>query len=275
MPSVLITGAGRGIGQAVALRQAAAGWDVYAGVRDSASGKRLAATDKHITPVELDVTDATQIAALPEQLPERLDAVVNNAGIALLGPVEALALDDLRRQLEVNVIGQVAVTQAVLPMLRAGTGRVVFISSVNGRISVPMEGAYCASKFALEGLADALRVELRPWRIHVTIVEPGPIDTGPWHEIQNQIDEMQERMWPEHRHLYARHTAGMRRSTNVLQRRAAPVDLAARAVERALTARRPRLRYLVGIDARAMIAMQSITPARLLDAASARIGGWK
>lgn len=275
MPSVLITGAGRGIGQAIALRQAAAGWDVYAGVRDRGSSKRLAAADKRITPVELDVTDEAHIAALPEHLPQRLDAIVNNAGIGLLGPVEALALDDLRRQLEVNVIGQVAVTQAVLPMLRASKGRVVFISSVNGRMSVPMEGAYCASKFALEGLADALRVELRPWRIHVSLVEPGPIDTDPWREIYSQIDDMQERMGPEHQHLYAVHTAGMRKSASLLQRRTAPADIAARAVERALTARRPRVRYLVGIDARTMIAMQAMTPPRVMDAASARIAGWK
>lgn len=275
MPSVLVTGAGRGIGEAIALRQAAAGWDVFAGVRDSGSGKRLAAAHERIMPVELDVTDAAQVAALPERLPERLDALVNNAGIGVLGPVEALSLVDLRRQMEVNVIGQVAVTQAVLPMLRAGEGRVVFISSVNGRMSVPMEGAYCASKFALEGLADAMRVELRPWRVSVSLVEPGPVDTGPWREIQSLLDEMEQAMTPECRQLYAAHTSGVRRSASRLQGRTVPADTAARVVERALTTPRPRARYLVGMDARAMLTMQAVTPTRVMDAASARMGGWR
>ncbi len=275
MRSVLITGASRGIGQAVALRQAAAGWDVYAGVRDTGSGQRLVSADARITPVELDVTNEAQIASLPQQLPQRLDAVVNNAGTALLGPIEALSLGDLRQQMEVNLIGQVAVTQAVLPMLRASEGRAVFLSSVNGRMSVPMEGAYCASKFALEGLVDALRVELRPWRISVSLVEPGPVDTGPWREIHGQIDGMEQQMTPEHHELYAGHTAGLRRSASRLQGRTMSADRAARVVQRALTAKRPRGRYVVGGDARAMIAMQAVIPTRALDAASARIGGWK
>lgn len=275
MRSVLITGASRGIGRAVALRLAAAGWDVYAGVRDTGSGQLLVSDDARITPVELDVTSEAQIASLPQQLPQRLDAVVNNAGTALLGPIEALSLGDLRQQMEVNLIGQVAVTQAVLPMLRASEGRAVFLSSVNGRMSVPLEGAYCASKFALEGLVDALRVELRPWRINVSLVEPGPVDTGPWREIHRHIDGMEQQMAPEHLELYAGHVAGLRRSASRLQGRTMPADRAAGVVQRALTAQRPRGRYVVGGDARAMIAMRAAIPTRALDAASARIGGWK
>lgn len=275
MPSVLVTGAGRGIGRAITTRLAGAGWSVLAGVRDDAGRRALAEADTggRITPVRLDVTDEADIAALPDRLPERLDAVVNNAGIGILGPVEAVPLPDWRRQFEVNVFGQVAVTQAVLPRLRASRGRVVFITSSGGRVAVPLEGAYCASKFAVEGLADAMRAELRPWGVHVSVVEPGPTDTGPWREITSMVDEMEARMTPAHRDLYRRHVDGLRRLVGRLQSRTAPPDDVAKVVERALTAPRPRARYLVGTDAHAMVAMQAALPTRWYDAIGARIGG--
>jgi NAD(P)-dependent dehydrogenase (short-subunit alcohol dehydrogenase family) len=163
MPTVLVTGAGRGIGAATALRLAAAGWDVHAGVRREHDGATLVEQSRgRVRVLRLDVTSAEDIAALDERLPASLDGVVNNAGIAVGGPVEGLALDEIRRQFEVNLIGQVAVTQAVLPRLRVSRGRVVFVSSLSGRVAAPMTGAYSASKFALEGLADTLRLELRP-----------------------------------------------------------------------------------------------------------------
>lgn len=179
MPTVLVTGAGRGIGRATALRLAASGWTVHAGVRRAEDGEALVAASPggRLHPVLLDITDAAQIAAAVSTLPDRLDAVVNNAGVVVPGPVEAVALDALRRQLEINVVGQIAVTQAVLPRLRTARGRVVFVSSVSGRVSAPMMGLYSASKYALEALADALRMELRPWRVGVVLVEPGAIDT--------------------------------------------------------------------------------------------------
>lgn len=273
MPTALITGAGRGIGEAITLRLAGAGWTVLAGVRDDASGERLASACERIMPVQLDITDEAHLNALAAQLPERLDALVNNAAIGVLGPVEALSPADLRRQFDVNVVGQIAVTQAVLPRLRTAGGRIVFISSTGGRMAVPMEGAYCASKFALEGFADALRVELRPWHIGVSLVEPGPTDTGPWREIQTMIDDMDERMSPTHRDLYSGHTAGLRRVASRLQPRTIPPDAVARVVERALTARRPQARYLAGADAHAMIAMKAVLPTRIGDAIGARISG--
>src|SRR4051812_28820003 len=188
MPTVLVTGASRGIGRATALRLAASGWDVRAGVRSETDGALLAAEAGGITPVVLDVTDDDQVAALDAVLPERLDAVVNNAGVVIAAPVEGLALADLRHQLEVNVVGQVAVTQAVLPRLRASRGRVVFVSSVSGRVSAPFMGAYSASKYALEALADALRLELRPWGVAVSLIEPGAIDTDVWRNAQDQAN---------------------------------------------------------------------------------------
>src|SRR3954470_1322004 len=264
MPAVLVTGAARGIGRATASRLAAAGWDVLAGVRSGADGDALRA--ERITPVQLDVTDAEQVAALAGALPERLDAVVNNAGIVVNGPIEALPLHDLRRQLDVNVVGQVAVTQAVLPRLRAARGRVVFLSSLSGRVSTPMTGAYSASKFALEAVADALRMELRPWGVRVVLVEPAQTDTDLWRHADDTLQETVAVLSPAHRDLYARHIEGAR--TKMIprsQRMASPVDGVATTIERALTARRPKARYVVGAGPKAQAAMAAFAPTPALD----------
>ena len=267
MSTVLVTGAARGIGRATALRLAANGWDVLAGVRRAEDGEALRTTGGgRITPIVLDVTDAEQVAALPGALPARLDAIVNNAGIVVSGPIEGVPLDDLRRQLEVNVVGQVAVTQAVLPRLRESRGRVVFVSSLSGRISTPMTGAYNASKFALEGLADAMRMELRPWGIHVVLIEPAQTDTDMWREADGALDESVAALSPGHRELYARHIEGARRMIPRSQKLASPVDGVAAAIERALTTSRPRARYVVGAAPRIQGALAQVTPTRVLDA---------
>ena len=182
MPSVLVTGAGRGIGLAITRHMSALGWEVYAGARSEGALRELADLPR-VNPIRLDISDRDSVAALPDALPSTLDGVVNNAGVVVNGPVEGLTLDDLSWQLEVNVVAQIAVTQAVLPKIRAAKGRIVFISSVSGLITTPGTGAYCASKYALESLADALRIELRPWGIAVSLVEPGPIRTDIWGDI--------------------------------------------------------------------------------------------
>jgi NAD(P)-dependent dehydrogenase (short-subunit alcohol dehydrogenase family) len=267
MPSVLVTGAARGIGRATALRLAAAGWDVVAGVRRAEEGEALAAAGSgRIAPVLLDVTDADQVRALDDALPARLDAVVNNAGIVVSGPVEGIALGELRRQLEVNVVGQVAVTQAVLPRLRASRGRVVFVSSLSGRVSTPMTGAYNASKFAVEGLADALRMELRPWGMRVVLVEPAQTDTDMWRQADQSLDTSVAALSPAHRELYARHIDGSRRMIPRSQRMASPVDGVAATIERALTAGRPKARYVVGAGPRAQAMLMQFTPTAARDA---------
>jgi len=275
MPTALVTGASRGIGKAITERLAGAGWTVLAGVRDDVSRERLAEAGGRISPVQLDITDQAHVDALADALPDRLDALVNNAGIGVLGPVEALSTADLRRQFEVNLVGQVAVTQAALPQLRAAAGRIVFISSTGGRSVVPMEGAYCSSKFALEGIADALRVELRPWNIPVSVIEPGPTDTETWRNVDTMIDEMEERLSPRHHDLYTSHVVGLRRNISRFGSATTPPEAVARIVERALTARRPRARYLVGGPAHAIIAMNALLPTRTGDAIGARIAGLK
>jgi NAD(P)-dependent dehydrogenase (short-subunit alcohol dehydrogenase family) len=270
----LITGAGRGIGRATAVRLAAGGWEVFAGVRALADGERLAAeVGTPITPIKLDVTDPADVHGLVDRLPGRLDAVVNNAGFVVDGPIETVTPDALRRQLEVNVVGQVAVTQAVLPLLRVSQGRIVFISSLNGLVSTPMTGAYNASKFALEAIADALRVELRPWKIAVSLVEPGATDTDIWRGALDTHEATQARLSAEHRELYAQHFAGTRKLLLQMQKRSVPVDKVAATVEQALKAARPRARYPVGLASRAQLAALTTLPTAVLDSVLARSSG--
>ena len=274
MPSVLVTGASRGIGRAVVVRLAQAGWDVYAGLRRPEDGAALTAeAGGRVTPVVLDITDDKQLAALDDVLPAALDAVVNNAGIAVGGPLEGLSLDDLRRQLEVNVVGQVAVTQAVLPRIRSARGRIVMVSSLSGRVVTPLTGAYNASKFALEAVADALRLELHPWGIKVAVVQPAQTDTDMWRKAEEEADRSEAALAPEHRELYAGHIAGMRRAIPRSQKMAVPVDDVARVVMTALTSRRPKPRYVVGVGPRAQLTAAQLLPTRVLDAALRKASG--
>jgi NAD(P)-dependent dehydrogenase (short-subunit alcohol dehydrogenase family) len=224
-------------------------------------------------PVLLDITDPAQLAALDGALPERLDAVVNNAGIVVDGPVEAVAPEDLRRQLEVNVVGQAAVTQAVLPRIRASRGRIVFVSSLSGRVSTPFMGVYSASKFALEGLADALRIEMRPWGIKVILVEPSSTDTDLWRKALDTLDGTEARLRPEHRELYSEQFAGLRKSTKAIQKQAVPVQDVVAVIERALSTERPRARYPVGTASKLQLVASAVLPTAILDAALARIAG--
>lgn len=265
MPSVLVTGAGRGIGLAITEHLSSHGFEVYAAAR---SEDTLAILDRmpHVHAVPLDVTDRAAVAALPDHLPATLDGVVNNAGIIVNGPVEGLHLDDLSRQFEVNVTAQIAVTQAVLPLIRAARGRVLFISSVSGLITTPGTGAYCASKYAVESLADALRMELRPWKIRVSLIEPGPIRTDMWGDILTEHDRMVDGLDPAHRDLYAAHLAGSRKLLGRMQKLAADPKKVVDAVEHALTARRPKRRYLLDTTSRVQKLVVGLTPTAVNDA---------
>jgi NAD(P)-dependent dehydrogenase (short-subunit alcohol dehydrogenase family) len=268
MPSVLVTGASRGIGLAITRHMSARGWQVYAGARsDSALGELAGIPNVH--PTRLEITDRDSVAALADALPAKLDGVVNNAGIVVNGPVEGLALDDLTRQLDVNVVAQIAVTQAVLPKIRAAKGRIVFISSVSGLITTPGTGAYCASKYALEALGDALRMELRPWGIGVSLVEPGPIRTDIWGDILVDHDRMVDKLAAGHRVLYARQLNGTRKLLGRVQKMAADPEKVVKAVDHALTARRPKSRYLLDSASRVQKIVMDLTPTAVNDAALA------
>jgi NAD(P)-dependent dehydrogenase (short-subunit alcohol dehydrogenase family) len=272
--SVLISGAGRGIGRATALRLARDGWDVLATVRKDADGEELATeAGGKLRALRCDVTDEAQIAALEGELPERLDAVVNNAGIVVSGPLETLSGEELREQFEVNVVGAVGLTNLVLPRLRASRGRIVFVSSLSGLVSTPMTGAYNASKFAIEAIADAWRLELRRWGIEVVLIEPAMTDTDLWREAPETLEAEAAAMSDAHRELYAGHLDGMRRAIPRIQKMAKPVDTVTAAIERALTAKRPRARYQVGVDVKAQAALSAVTPARVMDALNGRLTG--
>jgi NAD(P)-dependent dehydrogenase (short-subunit alcohol dehydrogenase family) len=266
MPSVLVTGAGRGIGRSITEYLARHGWDVVAGVRTQQDADAIVAVDpQRISAVLLDVTDSQQVAALDQALPARLDAVVNNAGIAVAGPMEAVTTEDWRKQLDVNVIGQLAVTRAVLPRLRASRGRVVFISSVNGQLAFPLMGAYCASKFAIEAAAEAMRMELRPWGVAVVVVEPAQTDTDMWQTAPEMVQQTEAALSPANRELYARHIVGFSKRIPLSQKLAVPPEKVSAVVERALTAARPRPRYVVGAAPKAQAAVLTKLPISLRD----------
>jgi NAD(P)-dependent dehydrogenase (short-subunit alcohol dehydrogenase family) len=274
MPSVLITGAARGIGRSIAEHLAGHGWDVIAGARTEADALAVAAAHpRRITAVILDVTNDEHIAALVAALPARLDAIVNNAGITVSGPIETVTTEDWRKQLEVNVIGALAVTRAVLPRLRESRGRIVFISSVNGRLSMPMVGAYSASKFALEAAADALRMELAQWHIAVSLVEPAQTDTDMWLTADTMLTETVAALTPEHRALYARHIDGMKKFVRISQRTAGDPAKVSVAVEKALTANRPRTRYVVGAGPKAQVALMANLPTAVRDRLLRKVSG--
>jgi NAD(P)-dependent dehydrogenase (short-subunit alcohol dehydrogenase family) len=250
--TVLVTGASTGIGRTTALMLAERGARVLAGVRDLSV--ELGPT---VTKVRLDVT------AVELELDE-LDALVNNAGIAVSGPLEHLPLDELRRQLEVNVVGQLAVTQACLPALRRSRGRIVNVSSIAGRVALPLYGPYAASKFALEALSDALRRELDG--VHVSVIEPGAISTPIWERGIATGDRLWEAMPPEAHARYGALVETLRREAAKQATHGDPPEAVARAIIAALTAERPRTRYVVGSSARRQALLARLLPGRALDA---------
>jgi NAD(P)-dependent dehydrogenase (short-subunit alcohol dehydrogenase family) len=245
--SVLVTGASSGIGLACTRRLAAAGWIVHAGVRTAQAADELRGLGAR--PLELEVTDPAAIASAAEAVGPRLDGLVANAGIAIAAPLELVPLDEVRHQLDVNVVAQVAVVQALLPALREARGRIVLMGSVGGRSALPFLGPYAASKHALEAIADSLRVELRPWSIAVSIVEPASIRTGIWEKGAARAAELQDAMPAAKRELYAVAVERFRRVALSRGPGGDPDEVAA-VVEHALTASRPKPRYLVGRDAR-------------------------
>ncbi|HRI89769.1 MAG TPA: SDR family oxidoreductase [Candidatus Hydrogenedentes bacterium] len=268
-PSILVTGASTGIGRACAVHLDSLGFVVFAGVRKHADGDSLTAEAPNIRPVIIDVTDAESIAAAAAELqtalgPDGLFGLVNNAGITVVGPLESVRIEDLRRQLEVNVVGQIAVTQAFLPQLRQAKGRIVNMGSIFGLMSLPYVGAYAASKYALEALTDALRSEVAPWGIEVVIIEPGRIATP---IFDKSMDAMEEWRNPtdETQALYADSMAATLKVTARLAKSCASPQHVAHAVARAFTARRPKTRYKVGRDVRFWTPLRRVLPDRLCD----------
>lgn len=277
--SCVITGASTGIGEACALRLDAAGWRVFAGVRRDLDAARLRAKlSDRSQPLIVDVVDQASVARAAEIVgsalgQDGLDGLVNNAGIAVTGPLEFLPLAEFRQQFDVNVTGQLAVTQAFLPLLRRARGRVVFMGSIGGRLALPMLGPYAASKHALAAIADALRVELQPWGMHVALIEPGSIATPIWKKGEEAAAHATSRFPPIADQLYGPMAAAMRKAAGDAARRGVPPDTVAVVVEHALTAASPRTRYLVGADAKLRARLNAFVPDRLRDRLFTRVLG--
>jgi NAD(P)-dependent dehydrogenase (short-subunit alcohol dehydrogenase family) len=274
--SVLVTGSSTGIGRATALRLDRAGWRVFAGVRkaEDAESLRVAGSDR-LTPVMLDVTDADAISAAATLLGDELgaaglDGLVNNAGVAIPSPLETMPIEAFRRQIEVNLTGQVAVTQAMLPLIRRARGSIVFVSSIGGRIAFPLTGAYHAAKFGVEAVGDVFRQELRRWGISVSVVEPGSIDTPIWDSGERAADQIGGDLQAREE-LYGKAIAGYRKVTKNLAERGIQPDKVAEVVEHALSAPCPRTRYLVGLDAKTQARIKPVVPTRVWDRIVARI----
>lgn len=276
--SVLVTGASTGIGEACALRLARHGWRVFAGVRKADDADRLRVAPGALEPLMMDVTDEHGVDAALDQVKDatggRLHGVVNNAGVGYGGPVEYLSLDHWRQQFEVNVIGQIAVTKAALPLLRqVGSGaRIVFIGSIGGRAASPMFGPYSASKFAIEAIAEALRHELHPSHIKVSVVEPGAIRTEIWRKALASADQIEQELPAEAIERYRWAMDAARKGFERSEHAGIPPDDVAAVVERALTVPRPHARYLVGRDAKIVGTVVRFLPDSARDALVRRFG---
>ena len=275
----VVTGASSGIGQATVHALAARGFHVLAGVRSDADAQRLTGTN--VEGVILDITNPAHVAAIADRVQNDtagrpLAALVNNAGVALNAPVETLPIEEWRRHFEVNFFGHVAVTQALLPALVAGRGRVVNISSIGGRVAFPTYGAYAASKFALEGMSDVLRREVGRYGVQVIVIEPGTVNSSMWGKgltsIQQVAAEFAAGATEAQKARYSDLLAAMTKQAeaNVRNRNGVDPGRVANVIADAIQARRPRTRYLVGRDAKLLARITALLPGRAFDRVVAR-----
>jgi NAD(P)-dependent dehydrogenase (short-subunit alcohol dehydrogenase family) len=244
---------------------------VFAGVRNPADGERLREESAgRLEPVLLDVTDDEAVRRVAADIDQRvgsagLTGLVNNAGILVAGPWELLSSADVRRQMEVNVLGTHAVTQALLPSVRRASGRIVLIGSISGRVAPPYFGAYAASKHALEAMADTLRMELKPWRISVSLVQPDAVKTVIWSKSDREAALAVGQAPSEARDLYDANMRRMREANLRMSRTGMPVSAVVSAVRHALVARRPKPRYPVGSRTGLAIWAVSRLPTSVMD----------
>lgn len=269
--TVVITGASTGIGEACALLLDQLGFSVFAGVRKESDAQALKQkASPRLTPIFLDVTDADSIQAAVEMVSQAVGSqgicgLVNNAGVVVPGPLELVGIADFHQQLLVNVTGQLAVTQAFLALLRLHSGRIVNMGSISGISPSPFTGAYNTSKFALEGLTDVLRMELKPWNISVSLIEPGAIATPIWSKSFVQSDVARATLSESAEHLYGKAMNSVRQRIEAIASKGISPDIVAQAVVHALTSKKPKTRYLVGSDAKLGAFLKGILPDRFHD----------
>lgn len=248
---IVVTGASTGIGQASALALAERGFRVFAGVRDEAAAERLRSLHAGVTPVKLDVTSAEQLEEAVRFVAHELGGaplagLMNNAGIFSPAPLEFLPVDDLRRQLEVNVVGAVAVTQAFLPQLRRSHGRIVITGSISGILTTPLVGGYCLTKAAIESIADSFRQELAPMGVQVSLLQLGAVETPLWEKSEAAAERFLESASDEVRQLYGGLIDQILAMSIDHRNRAVKPEKIAITVVRAFTCARPRPRYVLG-----------------------------
>lgn len=267
----LVTGASTGIGRACALRLDREGWRVFAGVRRTEDGERLSASaSARLRPVTLDVTNEDQVAEVFQTVADEvgargLRALVNNAGVAIGGPLEYLPTDRWREQFEVNVFGQITVSRYAMPLLRRTRGRLVFIGSNSGRVAAPLMGPYTSSKFAIEGIADSLRLELFGSGIDVVVIQPGAVKTDIWGKGRSQVEDVTKSLPDDALATYGPIVEAIKAGIDSSERTGVQPEAVADVVMRAVTARRPRTRYQVGVDSKVSVAAARVLPGRLLD----------
>jgi NAD(P)-dependent dehydrogenase (short-subunit alcohol dehydrogenase family) len=272
--TVLITGTSSGIGRACAEEMARRGWRVLAGVRSESDAEAVRAlSPDRIEPLLLDVTDLDAIAALPERVGGELHGLVNNAGLSLAGPLEHLPIEDVKQQLDVMLLAPFALTKAMIPALRAARGRVVMMGSIGGRVQLPFLGPYQGSKAGIAAFAGSLRQELAPFGVHVALVEPGAIKTPIWEKGIEAGEKLRDSLPEAAGRDYGERIDKLAQAAAEMDRRGSPPQKVADAVAHALTADKPKTRYLVGVDARVQAGLRAALPDRALDRLLGRMSG--
>ncbi len=268
MPSVFITGASSGIGRDATLRVAERGWLVFGGIRTDADAAKLEADSTgRVVPIQCDVTNEDQILQAADtilaQTGGSLTGLVNNAGIAIVGPIELVTTEDVRRQFEVSVVGATAVTRAFIPALRSEGGRIVNIGSPAGLFSPPLMGPYSMAKHALKSMTDTLRRELASSNIKVSLIEAARVDTPIWTRALDDRSAMLAAFTPEDRRIYGRSMDGL--VDAALEPGGDSVSLVSDAIEHALVNRNPKTRYRIGNEATMIGLVTRLLPDRVLD----------
>ena len=271
----MVTGTSSGIGRATVLELTRLGFKIFASVRKANDAEALAKIAPGVTPLIFDVADEQSVAVAAERIEAMvgdagLYGLVNNAGVGTFGPVEGIPLGEWRRQMEINVIGQVAVIQAFLPLLRKARGRIVNIGSIGGRTTIPFGGALCASKHAVEAINDALRMELKHWGISVSLVAPGSIHTNAADRMVADGEAMMKQMRPDRLSLYEQRFRHMLNTMSKDEMSGSSPEVVAKVVARALTDLRPKTRYPAGKRSVFLAVMASILPTRVFDSIKLR-----